>query len=140
MSNEHIINQLNRVLDKMESMQDRLISIALTQERHSVVLETDIPEIKEDLRQHKEGVIQNRSRVENLEKLAEDHREIINKVANFREEVQPIIEHVESMRRIRHLFFGSLKKKLTTALGGAMAASVFGWGEDILKWVLTLFN
>lgn len=140
MSEDHIFQQLNRMMDKLDAVQDKLIGICLTQERHSVILESDIPEIKEDLRQHKEGVIQNRTRVEKLEDLAEDHREILDKVANFREEVQPIIEHVESMRRVTNLLFGSLRKKLMTALTGAIAASALGWGQEIVNWLIQLLN
>jgi len=145
MDNEILNSLLKRIADNVDRVEERVTDIAITQgkhsvylDRHSKILEADIPEIKEDLRQHKEGVIQNRARVEILESLAKDHREIIEDVAEFRKEIGPVLEHVDFMRKSKDFIIKDVRKRLLTLAGGATVTIGLTWGREILEWLLKL--
>ena len=89
-------------LEKIESKQDTLnakveeirLNLAL-QGKDLESIKVDLPEIKEDLRLHKEGNIQNRTRIAHIEQLNLDQDALINKTLSiYQQEVKPVVDHV----------------------------------------------
>jgi len=140
MENEEIITAvLTRLADKLDKVDEKVTSIAIEQAKASVVLESDIPEIKEDLRQHKEGVIQNRARVQILEDLADDHQEILQDIKKFHQDINPVIEHVNFMRKIKDKVLKNIKAKLLAVFTGSLMAIGWKWSQEILELILKAF-
>lgn len=104
---------MKMVLDKLTNIEttsearhvrlhDRIDAIQKDTTANTVVLakiEADIPLIKQDLFEHKEGVIQNRGRIASLEDATRDQEHAINKsVESYKNQVEPVIKHVEAMQ------------------------------------------
>lgn len=122
-----------------EKLQAAVMEVREEQLRNSIILsqvERDIPEIKKDLFEHKEGVIQNRTAIQALQSTVTDQDVIINKaVSQYTEEVKPVVEHVKSMQelptKIKDFIISASKimAALVTILGsaGAIIAYFMGW-------------
>ena len=130
-------------LAKIEAKQDNVAAqvaeiktLQALQGRDIESIMRDIPEIKEDLRQHKEGNIQNRTRIEHIERLNMDQDALINKtLETYQKEVAPVVEHVIWMQSLPAKI---TKVVITTAKimgalvailgsGGALTAYLAGW-------------
>ena len=86
------LKELHESVDhKTDDLKDRLSKIAVD----NAVQTKDIETIKIDLREHKEGVIQNRARIEILEKSENSRSEQIEQsFTQYKENMKPIVDYV----------------------------------------------
>lgn len=99
-----VISKLEKLEEKSEKADFRVQEIREEQIKHSFILnqlEKDIPEIKVDLFEHKEGVIQNRSEIKRLSKALKSQDEVIEEaVTKYSSEVMPVVEHVKYLQSL----------------------------------------
>jgi len=124
---------------KWDKLQDCMQDVREEQSKNSIILsqmQTDIPDIKKDLFEHKEGVIQNRSRIESLEAATVHQEEAITaSLETHRLEVEPIIRHVADMQelpgKVKDFIINASKVMVAVvtilASSGSIIAYFMGW-------------
>ena len=122
-----------------EKTNEAIQAVRDEQLRHSIILslvERDLPDMKLDLFEHKEGNIQNRHRIMALEIATREQDVIIEKaVSQYRDEVQPVILHVKAMQelpsKIKNFIISASKimGAITVILGSTatIVAYFMGW-------------
>lgn len=107
-----LLANLAKIESKQDDLNDKLEVVGKTQALQGKDIESmmrELPEIKEDLRQHKEGNIQNRTRIAHIEKLNMDQDQLINKtLETYQKEVKPVVDHV--------LWLQALPKKISSSI------------------------
>ena len=121
-----VIRKLERLEESQEDkhgkFQSSLQEMREEQIKHSYILSAlgrDIPEIKKDLFEHKEGVIQNRAELKRLNASVKTQDEVIDHaLKKYSSEVLPVIEHVKYMQSLPEKTADFLIKasKVTTAI------------------------
>lgn len=101
---QFVISMLEKLEDRTEKVDDKMQEFREDQIKHSFILtqlQEDIPEIKKDLFEHKEGVIQNRSEIKRLNVAIKSQDEVIEEaVTKYKEEVMPVVDHVKYMQSL----------------------------------------
>jgi len=112
---ELVIKKLDKIEEKHEKAEEKhdarhnkfqtsLQEMRESQIESSLILsqvKVDIPLIKQDLFEHKEGVIQNRTRIMSMETAIHGQEDVINKaIGQYKNEVEPVINHVRSMQAL----------------------------------------
>lgn len=117
-----ILESLRNLENKQERLHDKVDEIAI----NYAIQSKDICQIKEDLARHIEGTIQNRQRVEVLEKHdGEQALKIQESIRSVKEEIKPVIEFIENKKETpKKLMAGAyLVAKLLAGLAAVGAAS-----------------
>jgi len=138
-----VIRKLEKIEEKQETRHDKLHTmihdVRDEQMKNSMVLsqmKLDIPEIKKDLFEHKEGVIQNRTRIKELEEATRDQESAINEsVQIYKDQVSPVIKHVENMQAMPEKIRSFIIK--TSKVMGAIALILASTGSILayfMKW------
>jgi hypothetical protein len=95
-------------------------------------MEVELPVIKRDLFEHKEGNIQARKRIEHIESIIEDQDALIEKsLEAYRKEMAPIVEHVMWVQTLptktKEFLISTSKVLGAIAAIGASIAAIMQW-------------
>jgi len=143
---EIVIKKLDRLEERHESaeerhesrherMQEYINDIKDSQLEQALAIrsiEVEIPVIKKDLFEHKEGNIQARKRIEHIESIIEDQDALIAKsLEAYRKEMAPIVEHVvwiQTLPKKTKDFLITTSKILGAIVTiGASIAAIMNW-------------
>lgn len=137
-----VLDGLKGLDSKLEHKYDKLHEKIHELVIQGVIQSKDIAQIKEDLFEHKEGVKQNRARIELLEKVdGSQAAEIQNKINELKLEFNPVIEYVKRKQEfpkklMQHsLYFTKLIAALSaiTAVGAGIGKFI-AWAATHIKF------
>ena len=129
-----ILDKLEKIQETQEIKHEKLHNVVSEikekQIHNSIILaqmEKDIPEIKKDLFEHKEGVIQNRAHIKHLDDsiIAQD-AVVEEALRKYSDEVAPVIDHVRSIQEIPQKIIKF--SKVVGAIALTMTSIITIWG------------
>jgi hypothetical protein len=132
-----ILESLRDLANKQEKLHDKLDELNVNYALQS----RDISQIKVDLAQHIEGTIQNRQRIEVLEKHdGEQALRIYESIEKIKDDVRPVIEYVNNKKEfpkklMAHTTFISKILAALTAIGAIGTGTI-----KLAIWVISHFK
>jgi hypothetical protein len=128
-------NAEERHESRHERMQEYISDIKESQLEQALAIkamEVELPVIKRDLFEHKEGNIQARKRIEHIESIIEDQDALIEKsLEAYRKEMAPIVEHVMWIQTLptktKEFLISTSKVLGAIAAIGASIAAIMQW-------------
>jgi hypothetical protein len=131
-----ILESVRELSSKQERLHDKIDELNI----NYAIQSKDISQIKEDLARHIEGTIQNRERIEILEKHdGEQAVKLSTSIEKIKNDIEPVVEYIAEKKNFpkRLMAWIYLGAKLLAAIAAVGAAST--GIIKLISWIITQF-